>query len=186
MISIGRGIVEFEKTGKEYRTSPKTTVRFLINELKPLFGLYKLELHDFGRNRYYTPYYSEEKPISKLDNVPSEIHDDIRKIYVFKTILGVKRNTDSTIYYNSYTEQVFSYIENTMAPECIKSINSKYLTRWFNNKTTGTVAREMIGEELSLYKLYYAIQDTINSVDPELIWMLTPIMKNCVDIVTIE
>lgn len=139
----------------------KTIIPCIIDELKPLFGLTKLGTHSIhigGRLYVLVHVISDEKglPIEdpklsevKLpDPVPSEWIQEIRKIFCFRQLIGLKYTPSCTIIVRTKND-LLSFISIWEADFDFQKNGpsvSKYVTKkWFGETSILSVIDEMIG-----------------------------------------
>lgn len=165
-------------------TSNKNNVQLIINEIKPLFGIKKLKRYKctIGTKKYIATETCLKEDTLKNCNYISETDlKNIRYAYVFRYLVGITKNYDSSIYYikkkfSSYVETAINYETSDISRICLK--------KWFSDdwRTIYRIIRTIKNSYTDLMTLKFKIDEIINSVDNSYIWLSTKIIERMEEI----
>jgi hypothetical protein len=159
----------------------------IMDEMLPLFGLNKMGTHSIKfKSTLYILYRIEESDILLKDNnhlVSPTTLEEIRRIISLKRYLGLAAFDESKIMLRKDQYGIFHAIpfhENTISPVNKKIINEKTHAKWmgteinerenFRKNLKINFYGNMTGE---LFKLVGKIENIINSIDNDLIYILS-------------
>ena len=131
--------------------SVKSHIPCVVDEIKPYFGLKKLGTHDLhiGKTLYQIikatlPSLGGLQEDYRLDeivkihggaqNLPEELISQVRKIYIFRNILGISQSFDRSIRIRLEDNVMIpiSFTENKMEPDINKPISKVAIKKWFD------------------------------------------------------
>lgn len=172
----------------------------ILDELKPLFGIPKIGRHRAtidGRpvllSRVSSGGMLSLKQIPEEKSTESWIIEQVRKVYVFRWIMGMISNFDSSIgviVTHNNCLSVTSYKDTKIEPSKMKKTNSipqTAIKKWFGgswdnvNTTLSQMITYLYNDEDSLGKLNMDVCSTIYKFDKSLTVLANIISSNLLD-----
>jgi hypothetical protein len=189
-------IIEREKE-KEIVIVKKSSHIFacMIDELKPVFGLEKIGTHWVKIHSKIYILFKPEKDrkgeiIEELTlneyKYDKNLENEIQKIFLFREIVGVPRNTEKNVILRmkGLYVQPLSFYESNLSPKGSgKVLSNLVLDKWFKNtdldeavcKFMGITSIEQINE--ILLPLHKKLEDVIQRTDPTSIMYVDEILS---------
>ncbi len=166
----------------------------LIDEMKPIFNLDKVGTH-WGKlnNKIYILFPLEKNKDSILEELTLDkykydknIEREIRKIFLFREVLGVTQNCEKSIILrkkNLYIQPISFYESNIRPSTSGKVLSNLILEKWFIGKDLDKAVCEFFNiddlENINniLLPLKDKLESVINRVDPNSIMYVDEILS---------
>jgi hypothetical protein len=133
----------------------KNSLPYLIDELKPVFGLQKMGTHwcrQGGKNRILIKtiktqegYIKEEITLDMIDRYTNLMKLQVQEIFAFRELLGVTCSYNSSIVIRESKSGYYpvSFYEPNMVTVDKKVIPFSVLDKWFDDSTIDTVVKRL-------------------------------------------
>ncbi len=172
----------------------KDAVPLIADELKPLFGLTKLGRHRCtigARPALITRLIAAENSLPKEGKgvVTPDLIPSVRRAYVFRWALGLLRNSDTALWFRTYTSGVSSItsfredkFDYTRTSSQGATLTQTVVKRWFDNdwdNVNASMRAQFTHEQLVQLRL--TIADVIKRLDPKLVTWTQHILRRIQD-----
>lgn len=171
----------------------------IIDELKPIFGLNKLNTHWFYHKKkihIFIKYYPDDKKLDELSvkNINPNLIKQVQAIFIFREILGIKSTNEGNIILRD--ELLISTNEKKITVDEKKEnaiIKDKDYRKWFTttkefNLSLRRLLKVHIKSDLVGRYMYYSdkINEVISRVDIKYAYLTKIILIRTVDLISLN
>lgn len=151
----------------------------IFDEIKQIFAISKIGTHRIKCNGKLYLLIHESRvfsdKLSKIQDLTDSNNNDIRKIFIYREIVGLRSTHRGSI--RLYQDEVLSFVENSMVLDVHKSVLPKSsVKKWFKEITVDDELRAIMNNKTSQI-LRWEIEKIVNRIDKNFIWIVGIIIE---------